>query len=179
MEKITIVKNCVRRTENTTTSNVKVANRVTSKGKTESIKLYPIPGYDGYYADIKRGIVYGRLGHPIGYNNTRGRIKIGINIDGKHKNLLRSRLIMSAALGRELVSGEEVDHVNNITTDDRISNLNLCDHKSNMNNSLTRTLQSNKVRRRNKSEKIVLTGTETVVTAAAAPKRTYKIEKAK
>ena len=171
---ISIVKNCVRRVENTTT-NVVVANRVTSSGKKESINLYPIPGHNGYHADIERGIVYGRSGHPIGSKNPSGRIQLCIYVDGKYKTFLRSRLVASAALGRELAKEEEVDHVNNIVTDDRISNLNVCDHKSNMNNGLTKTLQRNKPKRRNKTEKIELTG----AVKTTAPKRTYKIEKAK
>jgi hypothetical protein len=154
---ISIVKNCVRRTESVS-SNVVVANRVMANGKTEHINLYPIPNHDGYFADVDRGIVYGRQGHPIGTKHVTGRIKVGFIVDGKTKNYLRSRIIMSAALGRELSKDEEVDHVNNIVTDDRVSNLSLCDHKSNMNNSLTRTLQNNRSRRRNTSEKIEFTG---------------------
>lgn len=154
---ISIVRNCVRRTQNVS-SNVVVANRVMSNGKKERVSLYPIPGYEGYFADINRGIVYGRRGNPVGCKASNGRIQISFKIGDKFFTKLRSRLIASAALGRELNSDEQVDHVNNIVTDDRISNLNICDAKSNANNSLTRTLMKNKTRRRNTSEKIEFTG---------------------
>ena len=154
---ISIVRNCVRRTQNVS-SNVVVANRVMSNGKKERVSLYPIPGYEGYFADINRGIVYGRRGNPIGCKAPNGRIQISFKIGDKFFTKFRSRLIASAALGRELNSDEQVDHVNNIVTDDRISNLNICDAKSNANNSLTRTLMKNKTRRRNTSEKIEFTG---------------------
>lgn len=155
---ISIVRNCVRRTQSVS-SNVVVANRVMSNGKKERVSLYPIPGHEGYFADINRGIVYGRRGNPIGCKSNTGRFIINFGkIDGKYVVKLRSRLIASAALGRELNSDEQVDHVNNIVTDDRISNLNICDAKSNANNSLTRTLMKNKTRRRNTSEKIEFTG---------------------
>lgn len=154
---ISIVRNCVRRTQNVS-SNVVVANRVMSNGKKERVSLYPVPGFDGYFADINRGIVYGRRGNPIGSKAANGRVQVSFKIGDKFITKCRSRLIASAALGRELNSDEQVDHVNNIVTDDRISNLNICDAKSNANNSLTRTLMKNKTRRRNTSEKIEFTG---------------------
>lgn len=169
---IVFVKNCVRRVENVS-SNVVVANRIMSNGKQTQVNLRPVPGFEGYYADIERGIVYGRRGNPVGCKNPNGRIQLTINVNNKIVTKLRSRLIASAALGRELNSDEQVDHVNNIVTDDRISNLNVCDAKSNANNSLTRTLMKNKVRRRNTSEQIVLTG------AVSRSQRTYRVEKAK
>ena len=170
---ISIVRNCVRRTQNVS-SNVVVANRVMSNGKKERVSLHPIPGYEGYFADLNRGIVYGRRGNPVGSKANNGRIMINFGkIDGKSIFKLRSRVIASAALGRELNSDEQVDHVNNIVTDDRLSNLNICDAKSNANNPLTRTLMKNKTRRRNNSERIEFTG------AVSRSTNTNKIEKFK
>lgn len=169
---ISIVKNCVRRTE-TVSSNVVVANRVLSNGRSERISLRPIPGLDGYYADIDRGTVYGKRGNPVGCKNSSGRIQVCAHVDNKSVSKLRSRLIASAALGRELNNDEQVDHVNNIVSDDRISNLNVCDAKSNSNNPLTRTLMKNKSRKRNNSERIELIG------AVARTNRSYKVEKVK
>lgn len=170
---ISIVKNCVRRTQNVS-SNVVVANRVMSNGRQERIELRSIPGHNKYYADIDRGIVYGHFGTPVGSKRRDGRMIVfcGKN-NGKAVYKLRSRLIASAALGRELNSDEQVDHVNNIITDDRISNLNVCDAKSNANNPLTRTLMKNKTRRRNTSERIEVTG------AVSHPHRTYNVKKSK
>ena len=174
--KIGIVKNCVRKVVESTT-NVVVANRINASGKKERIDLRHCPGTDGYYSDVATGRVYGRQGHPIGHKRKDGRVVCTVvTDDGKKKTMLRSRLVASAFLGRKLDKNEEVDHINNIVHDDRYSNLDVCDRKSNANNALTKALRKNISCKRNTSETIHIIGG---AAAAARPKRSYPIEKAK
>lgn len=170
---ISIVKNCVRRVENST-ANVKVANRINANGKKERINIYDSISAPGLTIYAEGGNVFGKLGREIG-TVSKGRVCVSASVDGKIKRFYRSRLVMEAILGRKLRADEEVDHINNITTDDRIENLRIVDRKSNMNNPLTKALRKNKSPKRH-SLRIELIGG---AAAAARPERTYKIEKVK
>lgn len=58
----------------------------------------------------------------------------GIGGRKNHQKLYMHRLIMERILGRPLVKGEEVDHVNLNKRDNRRENLRLATHKDNMHN---------------------------------------------
>lgn len=168
--KITVIENGVARNENVKVANRVIAN-VDANNRKNEVGVFPIPGCDGYYANIEKGIVFGKSGYPVGsiFNN---RCIVGIFKDGKTKTYLRSRLIASAAIGRDLAKGEEVDHINNITHDDRLENLAICNHKDNCNNILSKQLRANKGRKRNRSQKLVLN-------APVAEFKHINVEKAK
>lgn len=169
--KIKIIENGNVRNE-----NVKVANRVIvnveKNNKKHDVGIYPIPGVDGCYCDIEAGIVYGRMGYPVGAKKQDGRMACLFTIDGKAKSFLRSRLIASAALGRPLAADEEVDHINNIVDDDRLENLAICSHKDNCNNPLTKVLKKNRSRRHDRSQRLVFN-------APVAEFKHFNVEKAK
>ena len=170
--KISIVKNCVRRVQ-TVSTNVKVANRVNASGKKEQVEIYDSISVPGFTIHADSGTVYGRRGRAVGSRMSNGRIQIRAIVDGQPKNFLRARLVAEAVLGRKLTSDEEVDHINNIASDDRICNLQVVDHKSNMNNPLTKALRDSKTRKFH-SERIELIGEK-----SPRIKRSYKVETAK
>lgn len=63
------------------------------------------------WADVRSGYCYTqRTGHPN--SDTLGRIAV-------------HRLVMSEHLGRPLIKGEEVHHLNGVRDDNRLSNLEL------------------------------------------------------
>lgn len=169
---ISIVKNCVRRVQQVST-NVKVANRVNASGKKEQVEIYDSISVPGLTIHADSGTVYGRRGRAVGSRSSSGRYIICANVDGQKKTFFRSRLVAEAVLGRKLRSDEEVDHINNIVSDDRICNLQVVDHKSNMNNPLTKTLRKNKTLKFH-SERIELIGEK-----SPRIKRSYKVETAK
>lgn len=169
---ISIVKNCVRRVQ-TVSTNVKVANRVNASGKKEQVEIYDSISAPGFTVHADSGTVYGRRGRAVGSRMSNGRIQICTRIDGQRKTFLRARLVAEAVLGRKLRSDEEVDHINNIVSDDRICNLQVVDHKSNMNNPLTKALRDSKTRKFH-SERIELIGEK-----SSRTKRTYTVETAR
>lgn len=170
--KISIVKNCVRRVQ-TVSTNVKVANRVNASGKKEQVEIYDSISMPGFTVHADSGTVYGRRGRAVGFRTPDGRFRVHTTIDGVHKSFLRARIVAEAVLGRKLTSDEEVDHINNIVSDDRICNLQVVDHRSNMNNPLTKALRDSKTRKFH-SERIELIGEK-----SSRPKRTYTVETAR
>lgn len=171
---ISIVKNCVRRVQPISTSNVKVAHRVNANGKKTEIRIHDAIGLPGYTVCCDTGTVYGKTGRAIGCRRPDGRYSICAHVDGKQITMLRSRIVMEAMLGRKLEKGEEVDHKNNIVGDDRGCNLAVTDHKSNMNNSLTTALRRSKTKKYH-SEWVEFTGE----TSTVRRKHGYKVETAK
>lgn len=171
---ISIVKNCVRRVQPISTSNVKIANRISANGKRTEIQIHDVIGFPGYTVCCETGTVYGKRGKAIGSRREDGRYSVHFNKDGKQIGMFRSRVVAEAMLGRKLKKGEEVDHKNNIVSDDRGCNLAVVDHKSNMNNPLTIALRKSKTKKYH-SDRIEFTGETTTVSR----KRNYKVETAK
>ena len=116
-----------------------------------------IPGFSGNYDDYewhqhwkypnvqvcKEGYVRvdGRISYYHDERNTIGYVHASI----KHKTYPVHRIIMEYLLGRNLVKGEVVDHINRDRADNRFENLRVCDTKENMNNINTIKYLSNTI----------------------------------
>lgn len=167
--KITVITDGVKRSQNISVSN-RVSGKVNTGAATKDVDVHSIPGFPGYYANVKTGQIYGRRGKSIGSKNPAGYVVCSLkNSNGESKNMLRSRLIIMAATNSEIENDMEVDHINNIKHDDRIENLAKCSHKDNCNNKLTSTL------RRNRSYRI---SCDKLTITAPRAQRTYNVERA-
>lgn len=58
----------------------------------------------------------------------------GVKIGSKTKTIIMSRILMERKLGRRLEKGEEVDHSNRVTLNNRRENLRLATHEQNCHN---------------------------------------------
>lgn len=97
--------------------------------------LLPIPEYDGYFID-RSGEVYStyygylrKLKQHIHFGRSKNpykRMKFGVGF------MLVHRIVASVLIGRPLIRGEVVNHLNGKTTDNNITNLEVVTHKENV-----------------------------------------------
>lgn len=99
----------------------------------------PVEGYEGLYEVSNEGRV-----RSLNYNRTReirilrpditkkGYLKVGLCKNGKQKKFLVHRLVAQAFVPN-IFSLNEVNHINEVKTDNRVENLMWCDTKENCN----------------------------------------------
>jgi len=106
----------------------------------------PIKNYEGYdasnygrirsldrwvkYSDGRLRLYKGRILKPV--KRKDGYLQVGLYKDGKQKRHSVHRLVWMAFNG-DIPEGYEVNHINEITTDNRLGNLNLLTHGDNVN----------------------------------------------
>lgn len=67
------------------------------------------------HADIRKWHINSANGYVYGF----------VTVDGVRKSVLQHRMVMESFLGRPLIKGENVHHINGDRTDNRIENLEL------------------------------------------------------
>ena len=99
----------------------------------------PVEGYEGLYEVSNEGRV-----RSLNYNRTReirilrpditkkGYLKVGLCKNGKQKKFLVHRLVAQAFVPN-IFSLNEVNHINEVKTDNRVENMMWCDTKENCN----------------------------------------------
>lgn len=75
----------------------------------------------GLLVDPKAGVVYGKLGGPVGGICADGYVRLGAR-RGKSPHLYAHRLIWETVNG-PIPDGREIDHLNGIKSDNRVRNL--------------------------------------------------------
>lgn len=111
-----------------------------------------IDGYDGVYQVSDLGRVrskkYGRWKVLRPGKNTWNYLRVAICKDGKVKNFLIHRLVADAFIPNDDESKNEINHINEIKSDNRVSNLEWCDRKyNNTYNNIRRRCRENNCKR--------------------------------
>ena len=100
-----------------------------------------IDGYDGMYqvSDLGRvrSLKFGRVKVLRSYKNRYGYLKVFLSKNGKRHNIYVHRLVAYAFIPNSDNTKNEINHINEIKTDNRATNLEWCDrHYNNTYNGL-------------------------------------------
>lgn len=102
---------------------------------TDTEQWKAIEGYDGLYEVSSLGRVrslkYGKVRVLRAYKDKDGYFKLNLYKDGKRKPFLVHRLVVQAFIPNDAESKNEVNHINEVKTDNRVSNLEWCDRQYN------------------------------------------------
>ena len=94
-----------------------------------------VDGYEGMYqvSDLGRvrSLKYGRVKVLRAYKNRYGYLKVFLWKDGKRYNIYVHRLVANAFIPNSDESKNEINHINEVKTDNRASNLEWCDRSYN------------------------------------------------
>lgn len=94
-----------------------------------------IDGYDGLYqvSDLGRvrSLKFGNVRVLRAYKDKDGYLKLYLYKDGKRKPFLVHRLVVQAFIPNYSDSKNEVNHINEVKTDNRATNLEWCDRQYN------------------------------------------------
>ena len=102
----------------------------------EQERWKPIFGYDGMYEVSDLGRVrskYSGEWKVLMFDMDRnGYLKVGLSKYGKVKHFLVHRLVAQAFIENDNIFNTEINHINEIKSDDRVSNLEYCDRSYNV-----------------------------------------------
>ena len=93
-------------------------------------------GYDGMYQVSDLGRVRSRYSgewrvmRPA--KNHNGYLFVNLKRDGKQKNFYIHRLVASAFIENDNIFNTEINHINEVKSDNRVSNLEYCDRSYNL-----------------------------------------------
>ena len=94
-----------------------------------------IDGYDGMYQVSSfgrvRSLKFGKVRVMRTTTNLCGYLSVGLSKDGKQKLFLVHRLVAQAFIANDNILNNEINHRNEIKTDNRVSNLEWCDRRYN------------------------------------------------
>lgn len=95
----------------------------------------PIDGYDGLYevSDFGRvrSLKFGKVRVLRPAKDGKGYLKLNLWKDGKRKPFLTHRLVAQEFIPNDTESKNEINHINEVKTDNRVSNLEWCDRQYN------------------------------------------------
>ena len=95
-----------------------------------------IEGYEGIYqvSDLGRvrSLKFGRVKVLRSYKNRYGYLKVFLSKNGKRHNIYVHRLVAYAFIPNSDKTKNEINHINEIKTDNRASNLEWCDRSYNV-----------------------------------------------
>lgn len=98
-------------------------------------KWKDIFGYDGMYQVSDLGRVrskkYGRWKVMRPGTNSDGYLVVGLSKENKRKTVKVHRLVASAFIENDNIFNTEINHINEIKSDNRVSNLEYCDRQYN------------------------------------------------
>lgn len=107
-----------------------------SKTELSQERWKPIFGYDGMYEVSDLGRV---RSHNSGEwkvmrpgNNGKGYLRVVLYRYGKQKNVLVHRLVANAFIPNDNIFNDQVNHINEVKTDNRATNLEWCDRSYNV-----------------------------------------------
>lgn len=102
----------------------------------ENEKWKPVFGYSGLYEVSSFGRVRSRYSgewkvmKPA--KNHKGYLFVNLKRDGRQKNFYLHRLVAQAFIENDNIFNTEINHINEIKSDNRVSNLEYCDRSYNL-----------------------------------------------
>ena len=107
-----------------------------SKTELAQERWKPIFGYDGMY-DVSslgrvRSLRFGKTRVLRPSKNDNGYLKVSLCKDGKVKQLYVHRLVAQAFIPNDNIFNTEINHINEVKSENRVSNLEYCDRSYNL-----------------------------------------------